>query len=53
MDYGGSALIFNFADNLDCAKLLVVFVVHGLALSLLLFIRDDSLILAWANVGDC
>lgn len=37
MDYGGTALIFNFADNLDRAKLLVVFVVHGLALSLLLF----------------
>ena len=37
MDYGGTALIFNFADNLDRAKLLVVFVVHGLALGLLLF----------------
>ena len=37
MDYGGTALIFNFADNLDRAKLLVVFVVHGLALSLLFF----------------
>ena len=37
MDYGGTAFIFNFADNLDRAKLLVVFVVHGLALGLLLF----------------
>lgn len=37
MDHGGTALIFNFADNLDRAKLLVVFVVHGLALGLLLF----------------
>ena len=37
MDYGGTALIFNFADNLDRTKLLVVFVVHGLAFGLLLF----------------
>ena len=29
--------IFNFADNLDRAKLLVVFVIHGVALGLLLF----------------
>lgn len=42
MDYGGTALIFNFADNLDRAKLLVVFVVHGLALSLLLFMSRQQ-----------
>ena len=42
MDYGGTALIFNFAANLDRAKLLVVFVVHGLALSLLLFMSRQQ-----------
>jgi hypothetical protein len=35
MDYGESTPIFHFADNLDRAKLLTVFVVHGVALVLL------------------
>lgn len=35
MDYGESTPIFHFADNLDRAKLLTVFVVHGVAFVLL------------------
>ena len=38
MDYGGSAPMFKFADNIDSAKLFVLFVVDGVVLSLLLFI---------------
>ena len=36
MDFGGSAPISSFAKNLEYAKLLLIFVVHGVVHSILL-----------------